>query len=313
MSRKRSYPHARGNPAKRLKQTKGVSKSQMLPPVPKLPRRDVRTDVHVALQLFNVNTDEEWEILNIPLSREEFDNWFKGEQIPLSRMEELNTAVGEWLKAFLTDPFKRRDQFKLPPNEVLTKKTPKPDNLLPITIDLTADGRRFRDFFLWNPNSGVDLTEFVHQLVADLKLPSSVVPQIVESTLAQIQQFQTSPKPGPQDIKDDLQRGYIVIEFRDSFRGIRVADKFLWNPYDDAVSPEEFALQYVLDVGLSAEWSVLLAHTIRSRVYEHRVAIAQKKASGFQYSGQHFKTFVRSCEELDTEKWQPTVLVLKKN
>lgn len=303
----------RGNPAKRMKQARGHPKTQMLPPVPNQPRRDVRTDVHVALQLFNVNTDEEWDVLNIPLDREEFDNWFKGEQIPIARLKEVNEIVGEWLAAFLVDPFKGRDQFKLSPNEVLRKKTPKPDDLLPISIDLTADGRRFRDFFLWNPSSGVDLTDFVQQLVVDLKLPSTVVPQIVESTLAQIQQFQTSPKPGPSDVKDDLQRGYIVIEFRDSFRGIRVADKFLWNPYDDAVSPEEFARQYVLDVGLNSEWSVLLAHTIRLRVHEHRTAIAQKKASGFHYSGQHFKTFVRSCEELDTEKWQPTVLVLKKN
>merc|ERR1719195_2008320 len=110
-----------------MKSSQGQPKSKKLPLVPKVPRRDVRTDVHVALQLFNVNTDEEWETLSIPLSRTDFDNWFKGEQIPLYDLERFNKIIGDWLKEFLKNPFKGRDQFKLPPNEILTKKTPKPD------------------------------------------------------------------------------------------------------------------------------------------------------------------------------------------
>ena len=64
----------------------------MLQPVPKQPRRDVRTDVHVAFQLFNVNLDEEWDNLNIGISRTEFDNWFKQEKIALYDLERFSNT-----------------------------------------------------------------------------------------------------------------------------------------------------------------------------------------------------------------------------
>lgn len=301
------------NPSRHLGKKKNGKKVQMLQPVPKQPRRDVRTDVHVAFQLFNVNLDEEWDNLNIGISRTEFDNWFKQEKIALYDLERFNNKVENWLTEFLKDPFRGREQFKVSDSDmVVGKAAEKPENLLPLVVDITCEGRRYRDFFLWDPNNGVNLHEFIETLVADSKLPTLAVKSIVESCQQQIEKFQNCPLPTGDEIRDDLLRGYIVIEFRDSFRGIRVADKFLWNPYDEHVSPEKFAQQYVLDVGLSSEWAVLLGHTIRMKCWEHKTSIAQKQASGFQYSSTHLRNFVRTCEELDTEKWQPTVLVLKK-
>lgn len=317
---KRSNPFPANNHARPVPRPKGMMKGknskkvQMLQPVPKQPRRDVRTDVHVAFQLFNVNLDEEWDVLDIGLSRADFDNWFKQEQIALYDLERFNNKVANWLTEFLKDPFAGREQFKVSESDmVVGKETEKTGTLLPLVIDETTEGRRYRDFFLWDPNNGVNLHEFIETLIADAKLPSIAVKNITESCQQQIEKFQNAPTPSEEDVRDDLLRGYIVIEFRDSFRGIRVADKFLWNVYDDFVSPEKFSQEYVLDVGLSSEWAVLLAHTIRTKVYEHRASIARQQASGYQYSHQHFRNFVRSCEELDTEKWQPTVLVLRKS
>eukprot|EP00494_Astrolonche_serrata_P006058 UN06075 len=85
----------------------------------------------------------------------------------------------------------------------------------------------------------------------------------------------------------------------------------MWNAYDDIISPEEFGEQYAKDLGLSGEWSVLIAHTIRKKVLEHRMAVSNGYASGLQYSTDHFRQFVRSTEDFDTGKWVPQVSTLQ--
>jgi len=301
-------------PSHGIPQNKIMHHRRGLPEVPKQPRRDVRTDVHVAFQLFNVNLDEEWDVLNIPLSRIDFDNWFKQEQIALYDLERYNTQVEKWLTEFLKDPFKNREQFKIPELDMMPEKvSPQAEKLLPLNIEIQHEGKKYCDKVLWNPKNDVDLKQFAQSIVEDEKFPNSCIRKIMDQIQDQIDVFNRDPKPSADDIRDDLIRGYVEIEFKSSYRGIRVADKFLWNVYDEFVSPEEFARQYVLDVGLSSEWASKIAHCIRTRCHQHRTSIARKQLSGLKYSTTHNRSFVRSCEELDTEKWQPTVLVLRKS
>jgi len=289
------------------KRQKEAKQPKPLPPVPSV-RRDIRTDVHVAFQLFNVNLDEEWDVLNMGITRQEFDNWFKQENMPVYDVDRFTETISEWLTQFLQDPFRNREQFNVAEGGEVRGETVKPQTLIPLVIDVTSEGRRFRDQLLWDPGNKVDIEEFVKQMCRDKKLTSSHAKLILESLKKQMHRFESVPQPAEEDVEEDKQRGFIVIDFVESYRGIRVKDKFLWNPYDEVVSPEEFAHQYTLDVGLSSDWAVLLAHCIRAKVHRHRASIAMKQASGYDYS--RWQNFVRTCEELDRGVWEPTVLKL---
>eukprot|EP00494_Astrolonche_serrata_P021099 UN21333 len=72
--------------------------------VPPQPKREVRSEVQVAFQLFNVNPAEEYEVLDLDVSKENFLRWFSQENMGDARMTEINNKIAEWFRnVFMKD------------------------------------------------------------------------------------------------------------------------------------------------------------------------------------------------------------------
>nr|XP_043608828.1 chromatin structure-remodeling complex protein BSH [Erigeron canadensis]XP_043608829.1 chromatin structure-remodeling complex protein BSH [Erigeron canadensis] len=152
-----------------------------------------------------------------------------------------------------------------PRNQPVKFKIPTAENLVPIRLDISIDGQRYRDTFTWNnsdPDSEISL--FAKRTVKDLKLPPAFLTQIAQSIQSQLNEFRsyegqdmyTGEKIVP--IKLDLRVNHTLIK-----------DHFLWDLNNVESDPEEFARIFCKDMGIEdPEVGPAVAFAIREQLCE---------------------------------------------
>jgi len=134
--------------------------------------------------------------------------------------------------------------------------------LVPIRILIEQDGHKYRDDFTWNLNESLLTPEkFAEILCFDNKLPAAkFAPIVAESIRTQLNEFI------PHVPTTDAEELRILIKLDLTIGDICLIDQFEWDLNNPRNSPEQFAEIMATELGLSNEFKVRIAHTIREQV-----------------------------------------------
>lgn len=142
---------------------------------------------------------------------------------------------------------------------------PPVDNLIPIRLDIEADGQRYKDVFTWNVDDpDTEIAPFVRRLVKDMGLPVVFAHYIAQSMQTQIGDYRATDNQRPgleekvQMIKLDLRVNRTLIH-----------DQFLWDVNNPDSDPEAFAKRLCEDLELQdPEIAPAIAVSIREQIHE---------------------------------------------
>lgn len=153
----------------------------------------------------------------------------------------------------------------------------RPEDLVPVRLDLEIEKLRLRDTFTWNVHEMiVDPQFFAEGLVEDFKIPFEnsrpFIEQIKQSIEEQIQDFHPhlffeeeplDPHLPYTAYKNDDMR--ILIKLNVTIGNHSLVDQFDWDINNPTNSPEEFAERMASDLSLSGEFTTAIAHSIREQ------------------------------------------------
>eukprot|EP00288_Rhodomonas_lens_P010281 CAMPEP_0177728364 /NCGR_PEP_ID=MMETSP0484_2-20121128/20843_1 /TAXON_ID=354590 /ORGANISM="Rhodomonas lens, Strain RHODO" /LENGTH=371 /DNA_ID=CAMNT_0019241135 /DNA_START=67 /DNA_END=1179 /DNA_ORIENTATION=+ len=181
----------------------------------------------------------------------------------------------------------------------------KGDNIAPIRLDISAEGRVLRDAFLWNvKGEGLTPEQLARQLCEDSDLPASFEGYILRAMNEQINDFlKDGQEDGLERVVDPTAYGCsgerlhtIRIEMR--VNDVLIEDRFLWDLRADNNNPELFARQYCDDMQLPSDCTA----TRHQRAVEARAAAHQGRR------GQRYDEASASWwRDQDKGLWQPAV------
>lgn len=173
-----------------------------------------------------------------------------------------------------------------------------PDDLIPIRVDVTVDGRRVQDAFSWNPDErAITPHAFAAVLVADLALPPSATAEIADQINEQISAHLTAarvaaasapspPKhailgaqparvPGATDASGGKAGGARrakecrhIVRLNVRVGGIVIRDQFEWDMNETDNNPDAFSEQLCADLGLNTEHVAIVVHALRTQLCE---------------------------------------------
>jgi len=149
-----------------------------------------------------------------------------------------------------------------------------PDPLVPVVVDVTHDGARVRDSFLWRlKNESMTPDEFAFRTCCDLGLPqgfqSVMAAQLAEqlrahrellavcAVLANVttdDEAHACIRPGPELLQ-------VAVDVRKNT--LHYTDTFAFDQFDASFSPEEFARATVADESLPYDVEAAIAFRIR--------------------------------------------------
>ncbi|KAJ3300690.1 SWI/SNF chromatin-remodeling complex subunit [Borealophlyctis nickersoniae] len=187
--------------------------------------------------------------------------------------------------------FRSTKQFSFT-EEDLHQVAERKEALVPIRLDLEADGIKLRDTFTWNLHGEEEEEEqeeqdnlvrpeqFAEVLCEDLQLPpAAFVPAIAKSIREQVDDFYQHA-PSALDLPDDNTRGNdgvddgsrdapelrVVIKLDITVGNSCLEDQFEWDLNCKRNCPETFAEHMTNELGLSADFRTAIAHSIREQV-----------------------------------------------
>lgn len=153
-------------------------------------------------------------------------------------------------------------------------RMPTAENLIPIRIDVEAEGQRYKDAFTWNANDpDSEISVFAKRTVKDLNLPIAFVPHIVQAIQAQVSEFHSYE--GLEMITGER---VVCLKLDLRVNSTVIRDQFLWDVGNFDSDPEEFAKCLCRDLELEdPEVGPAIAVAIREQLY---VLAAQSVSSG---------------------------------
>ena len=149
--------------------------------------------------------------------------------------------------------------------DLFNENASKTEILVPIRLDIEADGQKLRDCFTWNKNEQVITPEmFAEILCEDLDLnPQSFVPAIAQSMRQQIEAF-----PMEQILENQTDQR-VKIKLNIHVGNISLVDQFEWDMSESLNSPEQFAMTMCSEIGLGGEFATAIAYSIRGQLSWH--------------------------------------------
>jgi hypothetical protein len=159
------------------------------------------------------------------------------------------------------------------------------DILIPVKIDISIVGARFVDTFCWNINNRlITCSDFATKICEDKNLPFAFQMKIAMQLAEQIQAYQiiisslkecfAAKLPAIEKLKKPI---YINVGIR--LNTLDYADRFIWDPMSDLVSPESFAKITCADLGLPLEMQSAIAHKIREILFRNMISWLEDPAA----------------------------------
>jgi SWI/SNF-related matrix-associated actin-dependent regulator of chromatin subfamily B protein 1 len=143
-------------------------------------------------------------------------------------------------------------------------------NLIPININIELEGKKFKEIFFWELNEPyLKVENFAKILVEDNLLPQSFESEIVHQMNKQINQYRKFEKYDGEILKT------IKLDIR--IDDMVLLDQFEWDINNQHNSPEEFAKNLCADLGLSSEFLLPIAHSIKEQVLEHQKNVSNER------------------------------------
>lgn len=145
------------------------------------------------------------------------------------------------------------------------------DVLVPIKIDVVHKGAHVVNSLSWNIyNSFMTPEEFAWKFCADLALPSTTTQKIACQIHDQLSAFEILIGMLRNLDSFDVARSLVcsklpshVVEMEIKHGIINYKDKFNWDPFSSAQSPESFAKITCADVGFPADMEPIISYNIR--------------------------------------------------
>ena len=141
------------------------------------------------------------------------------------------------------------------------------DVLVPIKIDLADKNGRYVDSFCWNIyNPLLTPEEFAWKTCMEENLPSEMIPRIVDQLVEQIEAFKSlihivESSGNNEAIVNQLKNFVSTVTIRNNV--LQYSDTFQWDAYSSLCSPEDFAKQTCLDLGLPSDMQPVIALRLR--------------------------------------------------
>ena len=143
--------------------------------------------------------------------------------------------------------------------------------LIPVTLDFEVEGKR-KEIFLVDKNELFMTQEsFVKTINDDNTLQQQQEDQLLGSLKRQINQFRMY-KPIEGEFLRKIELNLIVGNYI-------ITDQFDWDINNPDNSPEDFADVICVDLGLSSEFKLPIAHSIRQQILEHQKVLHSNKRS----------------------------------
>lgn len=151
--------------------------------------------------------------------------------------------------------------------------------LITIRLDLDMDGYKLRDTFTWNlyeeGTGGITCEEFAELTCRDFDLPASVfIPAIVKSMREQLQEYREAQAMLRNAGGLVALCGVRVLIRLDITIGLlQLTDRIEWDLGEERNSPAAFAIEYVRELALPAEFVTAIANDIMEQVAHLRRAL----------------------------------------
>ncbi|RKP25613.1 hypothetical protein SYNPS1DRAFT_15430, partial [Syncephalis pseudoplumigaleata] len=152
--------------------------------------------------------------------------------------------------------------------------------LVPIRLDIEADGHKLRDVFTWNLTESLITPEhFAEVLCHDLKLPANFIQlaaRSIRSQLEDVKPFATrrswlTLEGEDGQMNEELRINVDISELTTS----RIfVDELEWDLTNDEMAPEEVATNLAAEMSLSGEYCTAIAHAIREQVYVYEKTLS---------------------------------------
>ncbi|EPS36235.1 hypothetical protein H072_10346 [Dactylellina haptotyla CBS 200.50] len=170
-----------------------------------------------------------------------------------------------------------------PPSKALPwRRTPEqqerlselPEVLIPVNYERDIDAtKKIRERFTWNLYEGdITFERFARQLCIDLDLdPRNFVDDIVNTIRTACQEWAPiATLPLPENFVDPISgsEGYYLVNIKLNVQcGVdTLTDQFMYNLYEEDITPEDFALQVCHDIGYHGEYQNAVASAIREEL-----------------------------------------------
>jgi len=186
--------------------------------------------------------------------------------------------------------------------------------LVPIRLEIDIEGKKLRDAFTWNFNENITTPEqFANSMCEDLDLPQNFESAIANSIRHQLEAFRDFIRSFPNNTANN---GLILIKLDLRVHDLKIKDQFEWDITNKRNNPEAFARSMCGDLGLSAEFSVAIAHNIREQLVEQ----------SFDYRNNNYinSLIINNCNDSripfevirhrleDIQQWGPQIIKLSK-
>eukprot|EP00743_Colponemidia_sp_Colp-15_P007771 GILK01008414.1.p1 GENE.GILK01008414.1~~GILK01008414.1.p1 ORF type:complete len:276 (+),score=38.20 GILK01008414.1:55-828(+) len=177
------------------------------------------------------------------------------------------------------------------------------ENLVPIRIDLEADGRKIKDTITWNLDEKETTPEtFASILCEDMGITSTSAQQLIATTIKR--QIQALNQCYTRTVRGEELR---LIELDLRLNDVCIKDQFEWDIVYPKNSPEDFAKALCIDLGLDGEFVAAIAYSIREQVHQHRQTLLNGDLLP-EESLEPVQRAIRDIEEVS--EWQPEVEIL---
>lgn len=143
-------------------------------------------------------------------------------------------------------------------------------NLIPITLNIDIDGKKFTDQFFWEKDEPyLSVEQYSKILIEENNLPKSFDAEIINQITKQIN--------GYSDFfigTNDEMIKIIKLDVRIDDRVL--TDSFIWDINNPMNIPENFAVDYCRDLNLGSEFIVPISLSIREQLIEQRYTYNDK-------------------------------------
>jgi len=164
------------------------------------------------------------------------------------------------------------------------------EDLVPVRIDLEYEGIRLRENIIWNAGDKLITPEFfAKQVAADNDLPPYFENEIISLIQKAVFAHRKYVPTQPELIK--------VIELDLRVENVCIKDRFEWDINDPNNVPEEFAIQLCNELGLTNEFMVLIAHSIREQIEGFRREIIEMGGESFANMKKSMRSLIESGQK----------------
>jgi SWI/SNF-related matrix-associated actin-dependent regulator of chromatin subfamily B protein 1 len=285
------------------------------------PEKDVRTRLQEALHRYGykqVDIARETGVHHSTLSL-----WLQGKI--KGHMVKIEETMEQWLKNLYTNKprFSKNSLTKMYQVKATgggdTKTTSaidfdkkkmviendKPEELIPIRIDVEIEGRRFKENVCWNLDEPYMAPENFAKIIAEENnLNPAFEHEISNAIKKSVSVHKKYVPQAPELIK--------VIELDVRIDNLCLKDKFEWDINDTTNNPEDFALKLCNELGLNNEFMTQIAHSIREQIQAYQKQVMDKK-DGFARGMEDFSTMKKSTRSLIESSSGFTNIQIKSN